>query len=369
MVTEVTSKSELEALAMKLETEVTNLKTAIESINSTLGSVPNYDGIDAASAASTLSSNLTSIATDAETAAKNIKNYAVELNSFDVDDLTAESETEATTPETETTPSIGVTTPETEETTNPTYDNTEQSTGTTTQTGGTTYNPNTSTGGTTNSGVSAGTIISGGVAGGIISGGVSDGSNSSTNKPSSNEGNTSLPTGTVPTTGQTSSNGRTQRSALTDIVITQGDPNIDISRYHNNIESGFEVTTGNLAYELCDEDIDLLCAIVAAESDKSYDDALAVITTILNRCERTNWISSHGRDPIAQATAPNQFVVYQHGSYAGYLNGNAPSTVVKAVQDALAGVRNHNYCNFRSNNSTTYSNNMITPTGNRYKNE
>ena len=91
-----------------------------------------------------------------------------------------------------------------------------------------------------------------------------------------------------------------------------------------------------MCYELSDADIELLCAIVSAESDKTYDDALAVVTTILNRCETDNWIRSHGTDPIAQATAPNQFVVYQHGSYKKYMNGNAPETVVQAVKDALA---------------------------------
>ena len=49
------------------------------------------------------------------------------------------------------------------------------------------------------------------------------------------------------------------------------------------------------------------------------------------------------------------------------MNGNAPSTVVQAVKDALAGVRNHKYCSFRSNGTTNYSNNMITSAGNRYK--
>jgi hypothetical protein len=158
-----------------------------------------------------------------------------------------------------------------------------------------------------------------------------------------------------------------QKVSTTPVTITSGDPNIDVSKYHNNLEAGFEVTVGNLAYKLSDEDIELLCAIVAAESDKSYDDALAVITTILNRCEAPNWIRSHGTDPIAHATAPNQFVVYQHGSYKKYMDGNAPETVQQAVADALAGVRNHKYLSFRSNSTTSYSNNMISPTGNRYK--
>ena len=167
--------------------------------------------------------------------------------------------------------------------------------------------------------------------------------------------------------GSSSSGGDSPINA-TSVTISSGDPNIDVSKYHNNIEKGFEVTVGNKAYTLSDSDVELLCAIVAAESDKSYDDALAVITTILNRCETPAWIRSHGTDPVAQATAPNQFVVYQHGSYKRYMNGNAPETVQTAVKDALAGVRNHRYLSFRSNGTTSYSDNKITATGNRYKN-
>lgn len=152
----------------------------------------------------------------------------------------------------------------------------------------------------------------------------------------------------------------------TPVTATSGDPNVDISKYNNNPAAGFEVTTGNTAYDLSDSDYQLICAIVAAESDKSYDDALAVVSTILNRCEASNWVASYGTNPVTQATAPNQFVVYQHGSYKQYL-GNAPETVMTAVKDALAGVRNHSYLSFRSNGSKSYSNNMVTATGNRYK--
>jgi hypothetical protein len=146
-----------------------------------------------------------------------------------------------------------------------------------------------------------------------------------------------------------------------------GNTNIDLSKYHNNPSAGFEVTTGNQTYNLSAEDYDLICSIVAAESDQGYDDALAVASTILNRCETPNWINAHGTNPVAQATAPNQFVVYQHGSYKKYTNGNAPDTVKVAVMDALNGVRNHDYLSFRSNGSTGYSSNMISSTGNRYK--
>ena len=141
----------------------------------------------------------------------------------------------------------------------------------------------------------------------------------------------------------------------------------DTSNYHNNEANGFVVSSGNQTYNLSDSDYDLLCSIVSAESDKSYDDALAVVSTILNRCETPAWINSHGTNPISQATAPNQFVVYQEGHYLSYTNGNSPDTVKTAVSDALNGLRNHDYLSFRSNGSTGYSDNMITPTGNRYK--
>ena len=143
---------------------------------------------------------------------------------------------------------------------------------------------------------------------------------------------------------------------------------VDTSGYKSNEASGFVVTEGNTKYDLNDSDKDLLYAIVAAESDKSKDDALAVASTILNRCEDTRWVNSHGTNPIKQATAPNQFVVYQDGYYKRYTNGQAPEAVKQAVNDALNGVRNHNYLSFRSNGSTKYSSNMITETGNRYKN-
>lgn len=137
-------------------------------------------------------------------------------------------------------------------------------------------------------------------------------------------------------------------------------------KYNNNINAGFEVTYNNKKYSLSSEEFDLLCAIVAAECDKTPDDALAVVSTILNRCENSAWVNSHGTNPISQATAPNQYVVYQHGIYKNYINGKAPESVKEAVKDALNGVRNCEYLSFRSNSSTAFSNNMISSTGNRY---
>ena len=141
----------------------------------------------------------------------------------------------------------------------------------------------------------------------------------------------------------------------------------DSSKYNNKKSSGFEVTTNNKTYSLSDSEKELLTAIVAAECDKSLDDALAVVSVILNRCEDSSWSREYGANPIKQATARNQFVVYQEGLYKKYMNYNVDNNVKKAVADALSGVRNNRYLSFRSNASTRYSQNMITNTGNRYK--
>lgn len=144
--------------------------------------------------------------------------------------------------------------------------------------------------------------------------------------------------------------------------------NLDVSVYSSNPTLGFNVTTNNKKYNLSDTQFDEFCSIVSAEGDKSYDDSLAVATTILNRCENETWVNYVGSDdPLRQAKFPGQFVVVEQGLNKQYLNGCSPSEVKRAVADALAGVRNHDYLSFRSNESYSYSNNMITQTGNRYK--
>lgn len=120
--------------------------------------------------------------------------------------------------------------------------------------------------------------------------------------------------------------------------------------YYEQFSSMFEVTTGNLEYELNNNDFDLLCAIVSAEGDKSYDGSLTVISTILNRCEHPAYVASYGQNPVAQATANNQFFGYLNNNYKQYLGGKCPETVVLAVKDALSGIRNHKICYFDKNN-------------------
>lgn len=152
-----------------------------------------------------------------------------------------------------------------------------------------------------------------------------------------------------------------------ELSVDDNSGSLSDSTYLSKSEKGFTLTYDNKKYNLNQQDKELLMAIVAAEANKSSkDDCLAVVSVILNRCENSRWVASHGSNPISQATAPNQFVVYQNGTYKKYLNGNVNDNVKNAVEDALNGLRNCEYLSFRSNASTSYSSNMIDASGNRY---
>ncbi len=354
MVTEVSSKTELSALATELNNETQELKTSVQNLISSLSEASDYDGINVTGAANIIKSNLDVILADLEIVATNINSYATELSKLDTNDMEFEDVIDETVIETET-PVVVI--PSTIPSNKPVHNTTTNNNTTTV------VPPSTNT---TETPVEHPKEETPSIEDVVIPGIIGSTTGVATGSPNTGDSVLTEP-GVIKTEGKTSSNGRTKRSAKTNIKFGIGDKNIDISRYSNKPESGFVVTTGNMTYELCEEDFELICAIVTAESDGSYDDALAVMTTILNRCETSNWIRSHGRDPISQATAPNQFVVYQHGLYERFLNGNCSDKVKQAVLDGLAGVRNHKFCSFRSNGSTGYSNNLISPTGNRYK--
>lgn len=149
--------------------------------------------------------------------------------------------------------------------------------------------------------------------------------------------------------------------------MDNGPTNSSIGKYHDNEAMGFVVTTGNQTYQnMSSSDKELLTAIICAECDGSYDDALAVASVILNRTESSAWANC-GSTPIKQATAPSQFVVYENNRYKQFMGSGVNPIVQEAVNDALNGVRNNNYYSFRANGSTSYSSNMITSSGNRYK--
>ena len=103
-------------------------------------------------------------------------------------------------------------------------------------------------------------------------------------------------------------------------------------------------TNGTWSYSA--SELDLLRAITAQECGSSYNGALAVITCAANRAQSSRW-KKYGSDPLSQYMAPNQFCYSIDSHWKKRLNGNYPSYVKQAVQDALNGKRNHNYLSFR----------------------
>lgn len=140
----------------------------------------------------------------------------------------------------------------------------------------------------------------------------------------------------------------------------------------NNSGVKFELTTGNKTYNLSEKELNELYAIVASEAAHNPDDALGVISVILNRTEsKDNFFGGPNPTPLSIAKANNQFEGYFAGFYKRYLNSNGEyigdQVIKQAVDDGLNGMRNTNARFFLANWCTYYSDNLITPDGNRYK--
>ncbi len=100
-------------------------------------------------------------------------------------------------------------------------------------------------------------------------------------------------------------------------------------------------------------ELELIWALVAQEDDTSYEGALAVITSVMNRADMN--YGGYGTSALVQLTAPGQFCYSPEISPAYVWNwrmgGNVADFVKAAVNDCLnGGVRNHGYINFRSYN-------------------
>ena len=62
--------------------------------------------------------------------------------------------------------------------------------------------------------------------------------------------------------------------------------------------------------------------------------------------------------------------IYDNGTYIAYLDFNVSQEVFDACYAAwYLGIRNHNFCCFRSNGSVGYSDNQVVDGGNRYAGE
>ena len=135
---------------------------------------------------------------------------------------------------------------------------------------------------------------------------------------------------------------------------------------------GFKVTEGNKNYDLDGEEFDVVVAVVAGEFDKTLDDALGVVSVILNRCDNNNWRRWAGDNPYSQVIRKGQFEVYFAGYYLKYMPGGSQygkekyNIAKQAVIDGLNGIRNNEYLGFRAWQISSYSDNYIVYGGNRY---
>lgn len=131
-------------------------------------------------------------------------------------------------------------------------------------------------------------------------------------------------------------------------------------------------------YGLSEQEFKVLCAIVLSEAESnSYEDAYAVINTIYNRTHSKNWVRSmnnrYGKDKglslYYQAIAPNQFVVYEHGTYKKHLN-NTSSVGYEAIIDFLYTENViHDYLSFRAHNIKVKNSVAFSEKGNNYFNK
>ena len=108
-----------------------------------------------------------------------------------------------------------------------------------------------------------------------------------------------------------------------------------------------KVSHSNSRWSYSAEEFDLICAITAQESSTSYEGALAVISTAINRANSSKW-KRYGKDPLSQYKGTGQFTYSIDGLYKKRLNGKYSSAVKQAVIDGLNGKTNHNYLSFRS---------------------
>ena len=125
----------------------------------------------------------------------------------------------------------------------------------------------------------------------------------------------------------------------------------DLAQYDVIQDGGYSADPTNYTQE----ELELIWAIVAQEDNTSYEGALAVISSVMNRADRN--YGGYGTTALEQLTADGQYCyspkVSDPSLYQRRLGGNVDSYVIQAVTDCLTkGIRNNDYLNFRSSNRT-----------------
>ena len=161
---------------------------------------------------------------------------------------------------------------------------------------------------------------------------------------------------------------KTEKKEIVSTPLTS----VEASKYNDNLDMGFKVTEGNKTYSLGEYEFNVVVAVVAGEFDKVQDDALGVMSVILNRCDNTTWRAWAGNSPYLQVIKAGQFEVYFAGYYLAYMPGGSQyggakyNMAKQAVLDGLNGIRNNEYLGFRAWHVSSYSDKYIVSGGNRY---
>lgn len=133
-------------------------------------------------------------------------------------------------------------------------------------------------------------------------------------------------------------------------------------------------------FNLTKDQFDTLVAIVLSEAkSNSYEDAYAVINTIYNRTISSRWVNyingllgnGTGTNLYYQSICPNQFVVYENGSYFNFLyNDNSNEPGYRAIIDFLTtGEKMHNFLSFVASDCGDSECTQFVSGGNCYYNE
>ena len=142
-----------------------------------------------------------------------------------------------------------------------------------------------------------------------------------------------------------------EKEASKDDEVVESTPlvSVDASKYVGNESMGFAVTEGNKEYSLTDDQFNVVVAVVAGEFGSNLNDALGVVSVILNRCDSSIWANWAGTSPYSQVTKAGQFEVYFKGYYLSYMPGgknygSSKYEIAKqAVIDGFNGIRNNEY--------------------------
>ncbi len=129
--------------------------------------------------------------------------------------------------------------------------------------------------------------------------------------------------------------------------VREAQETLPVFKSKDYLEAGSDATSYSV------EQLQLIWAIVAQEDNGSYEGALAVISSAMNRAESARW-GYLGGNALSQLTAPGQYCYSLDHYWQARLGGNVPEYVKQAVYDCLVhGIRNHSYTSFRSTRGKT----------------